>query len=96
MEKVDESVEKQNKDVEKMPQIPIENDSDVENTIIKPIIENISQEKDIKEQKTDGIFVENIEIPQVKLEKYEENIKPQDKNYITDDQFFDDFFSDDE
>jgi len=96
VEKVDESVEKQNKDVEKMPQIPIENDSDVENTIIKPIIENISQEKDIKEQKTDGIFVENIEIPQVKLEKYEENIKPQDKNYITDDQFFDDFFSDDE
>jgi len=40
--------------------------------------------------------VENKIIPQSKLEKHVEKIEPRNKNYVTDDQFFDDFFSDDE
>ena len=35
-----------------------------------------------------------ISIPQSKIEKHVEKIESADKNYVTDDQFFDDFFSD--
>ena len=78
---------------------PIVENKPVENIPQEPIIENIPQEKIQKEEKITNIPVENrveIEIPKQKIEKYVEKIESKDKNYVTDDQFFDDFFSDDE
>lgn len=75
------------------------NDNLVENMPHGSIIESISQENAKKEAKTTDISVENeaeISIPQSKIEKHVEKIESADKNYVTDDQFFDDFFSDDE
>jgi len=85
VEKDEKVSESQNKIVEKMPNIPIINDNYVENIKINQYIEKIPQENN-------NVIVQN-EAP--KMEKHIEKIEVQDRNYITDDQFFDDFFSDD-
>jgi len=88
-----------NKPVEKVVENLIVEDKIVENIPREPIIENIPQEKNEIEEKTTIKSVENkvdAVNPQPKIEKHVEKIEARDKNYVTDDQFFDDFFSDDE
>jgi len=84
---------------EKTISTPIVETKTVENIPQEPIIESIPQEKIKNEEKITNISVENekkVDILQPKIEKHVEKIEQRDKNYITDDQFFDDFFSDDE
>ena len=74
-------------------------DKPVGNIPTEPIIESNPQEKDTREEKNTKSSVENINqinISQPKIEKHVEKIELTNKNYVTDDQFFDDFFSDDE
>ena len=67
----------------------------VENIPSIPIVESNPVEK---EQASTNVPIKEevkVEIPQPKIEKNVENIEVRDRNYVTDDQFFDDFFSDD-
>ena len=85
--------------VEKIDVLPVIEQKPVENIPSEPIIESIPQEKITEKTENTNIPVENempIDIPQSKIEKHVEKIEPRDNNYVTDDQFFDDFFSDDE
>ena len=70
------------------PKEPVIENKVVENIPNVPIVENKSVEKEEK-----NTIVSTKE--EVKIEKNVEKIEFVDKNYVTDDQFFDDFFYDD-
>lgn len=92
-EEFNESLEKVDNSV--LVKEPVIEKNIVENIPSIPIIENNPVEK---EQASTNVPIKEevkVEIPQPKIEKNVENIEVRDRNYVTDDQFFDDFFSDD-
>ena len=75
-------------------------ESVVENKVVEnipsiPIIENKPVEKEVNDTTVSTKEEVKLDIPQQKIEKNVEKIEPVDRNFITDDQFFDDFFYDD-